>query len=143
MTKSYIAKKEDVQRKWHLIDADGAVLGRMATKIAMILMGKHKPTYTSHVDTGDYVIIVNAAKIKVSGNKATQKSYQHYTGYPSGQRITTFEEMMKKNPAKVVELAIKRMLPKNKLGTDMFKKLKVYSGPEHEHTAQKPEKMEL
>jgi large subunit ribosomal protein L13 len=143
MMKSYIAKKEDVQRKWHLIDADGAVLGRMATKIAMTLMGKHKPTYTSHVDTGDYVIIVNAAKIKVSGNKSSQKSYQHYTGYPGGQRITTFEEMMKKNPAKVVELAVKRMLPKNKLGASMFKKLKVYGGPEHEHTAQKPEKMEL
>jgi len=138
-----MAKKEDVQRKWHLVDADGAVLGRMATKVAMILMGKNKPTYTSHVDTGDYVIIVNAAKIKVSGNKATQKSYQHYTGYPGGQKITTFEEMMGKNPAKVVELAVKRMLPKSKLGTDMFKKLKVYSGSEHEHAAQKPEKMEL
>ena len=141
--KSYIAKKEDVQRKWHLIDADGAVLGRMATKVAMILMGKNKPIYTSHVDTGDYVVIINAAKIKVSGNKFAQKSYQHYTGYPGGQRITTFEEMMEKKPERVVELAIKRMLPKNKLGTSMFKKLKVYGGPEHEHTAQKPEKMEL
>ncbi|MBN1457000.1 MAG: 50S ribosomal protein L13 [Sedimentisphaerales bacterium] len=141
--KSYIAKKEDVQRKWHLIDADGAVLGRMATKVAMILMGKDKPTYTPHVDTGDYVVIINAAKIKISGSKSTQKSYQHYTGYPGGQRITTFEEMMEKKPEKVVELAIKRMLPKSKLGTNMLKKLKVYGGPEHEHTAQKPEKMEL
>ncbi|MCK5564383.1 MAG: 50S ribosomal protein L13 [Planctomycetes bacterium] len=141
--KSFVAKKEDVKPKWRVVDAEGQVLGRMAVKVATVLMGKDKPIYTAHVDTGDYVIVVNAAKIKVSGKKGEQKEYQHYTGYPGGQRITTFEEMMEKKPEKVVEMAIRRMLPKNTLGKHMLKKLKVYSGPEHEHAAQKPEVMEL
>ncbi len=141
--KSFVAKKEDINPKWRLVDADGQVLGRMAVKVATVLMGKDKPIYTAHVDTGDYVIVVNASKIKVSGKKGEQKEYQHYTGYPGGQRITTFEEMMEKKPEKVVEMAIRRMLPKNTLGKHMLKKLKVYSGPEHEHAAQKPEVMEL
>lgn len=141
--KSFIAKKEDVKPKWRVVDAEGQILGRMATKVATVLMGKDKPIYTAHVDTGDYVIIVNAAKIKVSGKKGEQKEYQHYTGYPGGQRITTFEDMMEKKPEKVVEMAVRRMLPKNTLGKHMLKKLKVYSGPEHEHAAQKPEVMEL
>ncbi len=141
--KSFVAKKEDMKPKWRLVDAEGQVLGRMAVKVATVLMGKDKPIYTAHVDTGDYVIVVNASKIKVSGKKGEQKEYQHYTGYPGGQRITSFEDMMKKKPEKVVEMAIRRMLPKNTLGKHMLKKLKVYSGPEHEHAAQKPEVMEL
>ena len=141
--KSFVAKKEDMNPKWRVVDAEGQILGRMAVKVATVLMGKDKPIYTAHVDTGDYVIVVNAAKIKISGKKGEQKEYQHYTGYPGGQRITTFEEMMKKKPEKVVEMAIRRMLPKNTLGKHMLKKLKVYSGPEHEHSAQKPEVMEV
>jgi large subunit ribosomal protein L13 len=141
--KCFIAKKEDMKPNWRVVDAEGQVLGRMATKVATVLMGKDKPIYTAHVDTGDYVIVVNAAKIKVSGKKGEQKEYQHYTGYPGGQRITSFEDMMEKKPEKVVEMAIRRMLPKNTLGKHMLKKLKVYSGPEHDHAAQKPEVMEL
>ena len=141
--KSYIAKKEDVKPNWVLVDAEGAVLGRLATKVAMILMGKTKPTYTPHVDTGDYVIVVNAEKIKVSGKKATEKEYDYYTGYPGGHRFVSFEDMMDKKPEKVIEMAVRRMLPKNKLAREMFKKLKVFRGAEHTHTAQKPEKLEL
>lgn len=141
--KSFLAKKASVTQKWCIVDADGAILGRLAAKIAPILMGKTKPEYTPHVDTGDYVIVVNAEKIKVSGKKAQNKEYQHYTGYPGGQKITTFEDMMAKKPERVIELAVKRMLPKNKLARHMLKKLKVYKGPQHDHQAQKPEKIEL
>ncbi len=141
--KCYTAKKETVEHKWVVVDADGQILGRMAAKIAPILMGKTKPIYTRHVDTGDYVIVVNAAKIRVSGKKAETKEYQHYTGYPGGQKIVSFEDMMAKKPEKVIELAVRRMLPKSKLGRQMLKKLKVYRGPEHEHAAQKPEKIDI
>jgi large subunit ribosomal protein L13 len=141
--KSFIAKKGTVSQKWCIVDADGAILGRLAAKIAPILMGKTKPEYTPHVDTGDYVIVVNAEKIKVSGKKAQNKEYQHYTGYPGGQKIVSFEDMMAKKPERVIELAVRRMLPKNKLARVMLKKLKVYRGAEHEHQAQKPEKIEL
>ncbi len=141
--KSYLAKKEDMNPAWKLVDADGKILGRMATKIATILMGKHKPIYTAHVDTGDFVVVVNAEKIVTSGNKAGSKEYDHYTGYPSGRKIVSFEEMMEKQPEKVIELAVRRMLPKNKLGRHMLSKLKVFRGPEHTHTAQQPEKIEL
>jgi large subunit ribosomal protein L13 len=141
--KSFMAKKNEVEQKWLLVDAEGAVLGRMAAKIAPILMGKAKPTYTPHVDTGDYVIVVNAGKIKLSGKKAQVKEYDYYTHHPGGHKFVSFAEMMAKKPEKVVELAVKRMLPKNKLGRQMLKKLKVYSGPEHEQQAQKPEKIEL
>ena len=141
--KSYLAKKGDIEQKWHLIDAEGQILGRLATKIAPILMGKTKPTYTPNVDTGDYVIVVNAEKIKVPSKKAETKEYRHYTGYPGGQKTESFETMMEKRPEKVIEMAVKRMLPKNKLGRVMFRKLKVYRGPDHEHTAQKPEKMQV
>ena len=141
--KSYIAKKETTEHSWRVVDADGAILGRMAVKVAVALMGKDKPTYTPHVDTGDYVIIVNADKIRLTGNKAETKEYQSYSGYPGGQQITSFAKMMEKKPERVVELAVKRMLPKNKLGTAMFKKLKVYSGPKHEHAAQQPVTMEI
>ena len=141
--KCYTAKKETVEHKWVIVDANGQILGRMAAKIAPILMGKTKPIYTPHVDTGDYVIVVNADKIRLSGKKAEKKEYQHYTGYPGGQKIVSFEDMMAKKPEKVIELAVRRMLPKNKLGRQMLKKLKVYRGPEHEHAAQKPEKIDI
>ena len=141
--KTFMAKKNQVEQKWLLVDAEGAVLGRMAAKIAPILMGKNKPTYTSHVDTGDYVIVVNADKVKVTGKKAQAKEYDYYTHHPGGHKFVSFADMMAKKPEKVVELAVKRMLPKNKLARAMLKKLKVYRGPEHNNQAQKPEKIEL
>lgn len=141
--KCYTAKKETVEHNWLVVDAQDQILGRMAAKIAPMLMGKTKPIYTPHVDTGDYVIVVNADKIRLSAKKAETKEYQHYTGYPGGQRIVSFEDMMEKKPEKVVELAVRRMLPKNKLGRQMLKKLKVYRGPDHEHAAQKPEKIDI
>jgi large subunit ribosomal protein L13 len=141
--KSFMAKKGEVEQKWLLVDADGAILGRLAAKIAPILMGKTKPIYTPHVDTGDFVIVVNAAKVRLSGKKAQTKEYDYYTLYPGGHKYVSFAEMMAKKPEKVVELAVRRMLPKNALGRRMLKKLKVYRGPEHEHAAQKPVKAEL
>ena len=141
--KSFMAKNAEVEQNWLLVDADNQILGRMAAKIAPILMGKNKPTYTSHVDTGDYVIVLNAEKIKVTGKKAETKEYDHYTHFPGGHKYVSFAEMMEKRPERVIELAVRRMLPKNKLGKQMLKKLKVYRGPEHEHQAQKPEKIEL
>jgi len=140
---TFMAKKKQVQQKWLLVDADGAVLGRMAAKIAPILMGKNKPEYTPHVDTGDYVIVVNAEKIKLTGKKAEQKEYDYYTHHPGGHKYVSFAEMMARKPEKVVELAVRRMLPKNALGRRVLKKLKVYRGPEHDHQAQRPEKIEL
>jgi len=141
--KSFMAKNNEVEQKWLLVDAEGAILGRMAAKIAPILMGKTKPTYTPHVDVGDYVIVVNAEKVRLTGKKAQNKEYDYYTHHPGGHKYVSFADMMTKKPEKVVELAIKRMLPKSALGRQMIKKLKVYSGPEHEHQAQKPEKIEL
>jgi large subunit ribosomal protein L13 len=141
--KSFMAKKNQVKQKWLLVDAEGAILGRMAAKIAPILMGKNKPTYTPHVDTGDHVIVINAEKVKVTGKKAQMKEYDYYTYYPGGHKYVSYTDMMTKKPEKVVEMAVRRMLPKNSLGRDMLKKLKVYRGSEHEHQAQKPEKIEL
>ena len=141
--KSFMAKKNQVDKRWLLVDAEGAVLGRMAAKIAPILMGKNKPTYTPHVDVGDYVIVVNAEKIRLTGKKAEQKQYDYYTHFPGGHKYVSFAEMMAKKPEKVIELAVRRMLPKNRLGRKMLKKLKVYRGPQHSHHAQKPEKIEL
>ena len=138
-----MAKKEQVEQKWLLVDANGATLGRMAAKIAPLLMGKNKPTYTPHVDTGDYVIVVNAGKLKVSGKKAQTKEYDYYTRHPGGHKYVSFAEMMDRKPERVVELAVRRMLPKNRMGRKVFKKLKVYRGPEHEQQAQRPEKIEL
>lgn len=137
------AKKEEVEHKWHIIDAEGEVVGRMCTKIASVLRGKHKPSYTPHVDTGDYVIVINAGKIRFTGNKLDQKEYQRYSGYPGGQKSRTAREMLDKKPIGVVEAAVRGMLPKNRLGRAMFKKLFVYEGAEHPHEAQKPEKLEL
>ena len=141
--KSFMAKKSEVEQKWLLVDADGAILGRMAAKIAPILMGKTKPIYTPHVDVGDFVVVVNAEKVKVSGKKAQTKEYDYYTHYPGGHRYVSFAAMMAKKPEKVIELAVRRMLPKSALGGQMLKKLKVYRGPEHEHQAQKLERIQL
>jgi large subunit ribosomal protein L13 len=141
--KSFLAKKEEIQRKWLLVDADGAILGRLAAKIAPILMGKTKPIYTPSVDTGDFVIVLNAEKIKITGKKGESKQYDYYTHYPSGHKYITFQEMMAKKPEKVIELAVKRMMPKTTLGHHMMKKLKIYRGAEHKHTAQKPQLIKL
>jgi large subunit ribosomal protein L13 len=141
--KTQSAKKEGVERKWHIIDAEGEVVGRMCTKIASVLRGKHKPSYTPHVDTGDYVIVINAGKVRFTGNKLNQKEYQRYSGYPGGQKSRTAKEMLDKKRIGVVEAAVCGMLPKNRLGRAMFKKLFVYEGAEHPHEAQKPEKLEL
>lgn len=141
--KSTLAKKETVQHNWRIVDADGAVLGRLASKVAMVLMGKDKPTYTPHVDTGDFVIVVNADKVRLTGQKASKKEYQTYSHYPGGQKTIPFKKMMQLHPERVVELAVRRMMPKSTLGIHMFKKLKVYKGPEHTHAAQQPQKMEL
>jgi large subunit ribosomal protein L13 len=141
--KSFLAKKGEIEQKWWLVDADGLVLGRMAAKIAPILMGKTKPTYTPNVDVGDFVIVINADKVKVTGKKAAAKEYDYYTHYPGGRKLVGFAEMMAKKPEKVIELAVRRMLPKNALARAMLRKLKVYRGPEHDHQAQKPEKLEL
>ncbi|HAL44445.1 MAG: 50S ribosomal protein L13 [Planctomycetes bacterium GWF2_42_9] len=141
--KSFLARKENVQPKWLVVDAEGAILGRLAAKIAPILMGKHKPTYTPHVDTGDFIVVLNAEKIRLTGKKEEAKLYDYYTFYPGGHKYLTFEEMMAKNPEKIIELAVKRMLPKSAMGDRMLKKMKVYRGGEHKHTAQMPEKIEL
>ncbi|MCF6463015.1 50S ribosomal protein L13 [Clostridium sp. Cult1] len=137
--KSYMAKPNEIDRKWYLIDAEGKVLGRLASEVASILRGKNKPIYTPHVDTGDFVIIINADKVKLTGKKLDQKEYRYHTGYPGGLKSVPYRRMMGKNPEKAIQLAVKGMLPKNSLGRQMFKKLKVYSGPEHNHEAQKPE----
>jgi large subunit ribosomal protein L13 len=141
--KTYMAKKGQAQRKWFLVDAQGAILGRMAAKIAPILMGKKEPTYTPHVDGGDYVIVVNAEKVRVTGKKAQQKEYDYYTLYTGGRRVVSFADMMVRKPEKVIELAVRRMLPKNRLGRKMYTRLKVYRGSDHQQQAQKPEKIEL
>ncbi len=140
--KTFIPKKEDIERKWYLIDAEEKILGRIASKIATILRGKHKPSYTQHLDTGDFVVVINANKVKVTGNKYNDKVYKSYSGYPGGLKERTFKEMMKKSPEKIIFSAVKGMLPKNKLGRKMLKKLKVYSGSEHLHAAQKLEKID-
>jgi large subunit ribosomal protein L13 len=141
--KSFMAKKDQVAQKWHVIDADAAVLGRLASKIAPILMGKNKPEYTPNIDTGDFVVVVNADKIRLTGKKEQTKEYDYYTLYPGGHKYVSFKEMRTTKPEQVVELAVRRMLPKNAIGRKMLKKLKVYRGGEHEHAAQMPVKMEL
>lgn len=141
--KSFLAKKGQVEQKWHVVDAQDKVLGRLASDVAMVLMGKTKPQYTPNIDTGDYVIVLNAEKIKVTGSKMVEKEYDYYTRYPGGHKYVSFADMMDRHPERVVEMAVKRMLPKSKLGNQMFRKLKVYRGGEHEHAAQKPEKLEI
>ena len=139
MIKTFMAKKEAVERKWYVVDAAGKPLGRVASQVAAVLRGKNKPTFTPHVDTGDYVIVVNADKIKVTGKKLDQKVYYRHSEYVGGMKETTLREMLAKKPEKVVELAVKGMLPKGPLGRQMFTKLHVYAGPDHKHEAQKPE----
>jgi large subunit ribosomal protein L13 len=137
--KSYMANPDTIERKWYVVDAEGRTLGRLSSEVAKILRGKNKPVFTPHVDTGDYVIVINADKVAVTGKKLDQKVYYHHSGYVGGMKETTLREMMAKKPEKVIELAVKGMLPKGPLGRKMFKKLHVYAGPEHEHAAQKPE----
>lgn len=138
-----MAKASTVDRKWYVVDAEGQTLGRMASQIAHILRGKHKPIYTPHVDTGDFVIVVNADKINVTGNKGTQKMYRRHSGYPGGLKSITFNEMMDKDPTRAIYFAVKGMLPHNRLGRAMLKKLKVYAGPDHPHAAQMPEELKI
>lgn len=141
-TKSYMAKPGEVKRRWWLVDAEDKVLGRLAADIAVILMGKHRPTYTPHVDTGDFVVVTNVEKVKLTGSKSRQKTYTWYTGY-TGLRTETAGERMEKQPEMVLREAVRRMLPKNNLASKMLSKMKVYTGPEHQHQAQQPEPIEL
>ena len=141
--KSFMASPATIERKWYVVDATGNTLGRLSAEVAKILRGKHKPTFTPHMDCGDYVIIVNASKVKVTGRKLDQKIYYSHSDYVGGMKETTLREMMDKKPEKVVELAIKGMLPKGPLGRSMIQKLHVYAGPEHEQVAQKPEVLEI
>lgn len=141
--KTFMAKAEEVNRKWYVVDAEGKPLGRLASEVASILRGKNKPTYTPHVDTGDHVIVINAEKIVLTGNKLNNKIYRRHSGWPGGMKEMKYSQLMAKSPEKAIELAVKGMLPHNSLGRSMFKKLKVYKGPEHEHQAQKPEFLEI
>ena len=135
---TFMQKKETVERKWYVVDAEGATLGRLATKVAVVLKGKHKPTYTPHIDCGDYVIVVNADKVKLTGNKLEDKKYYNHSGYPGGLRERNAKTMIEKYPEEMIERAVKGMLPKGPLGRTMGKKLFVYAGPDHKHQAQKP-----
>lgn len=137
--KSFMASPATIERKWYVVDATDMTLGRLASEVAKVLRGKNKPTFTPHIDTGDYVIVVNAEKVKVTGKKLDQKVYYHHSDYVGGMKETTLREMLAKKPEKVVELAVKGMLPKGPLGREMYTKLFVYAGPEHKHQAQKPE----
>ena len=141
--KTFSAKPHEVEREWYVIDATNRPLGRLATAVASRLRGKHKPIFTPHVDTGDYIIVVNAAKVGATGNKRSQKMYYRHSGYPGGMRSMNLQQMLDKHPARVIELAVKRMLPKGPLGRQMYRKLRVYAGPEHEHAAQQPKQLAL
>ncbi len=136
--KSFLAKTGEVAPHWHLVDADGKVLGRLATRLATILMGKHKPTYTPHTLTGDFVVVINAEKVKLTGRKDESKIYQRYTYYPSGRKVIPVATMRQKHPEQIIQLAVRRMLPRNKLGRQMLSRLKVFRGNEHCHQAQRP-----
>lgn len=138
MEKTYVTKREDVEREWYVVDASGQTLGRLATRVARVLRGKHKPIYSPSVDAGDYVIVVNAERIHVTGRKLDQKIYYRHTGYPGGLKEITLRNLLQKHPTRVIEHAVRGMLPKNRLGRRMFKKLKVYAGPDHPHAAQQP-----
>jgi large subunit ribosomal protein L13 len=141
--KTFSAKPETVKRDWYVIDADNKVLGRLAAEIASRLRGKHKAEYTPHVDTGDYIVVINAEKVAVTGKKETDKVYQHHTGYPGGLKSISLEKQRIKAPERIIEAAVRGMLPKNPLGRAMFRKLKVYAGSEHNHSAQQPKTLEL
>ena len=141
--KTFVAKPETVKRDWYVIDAEGKTLGRLATEVARRLRGKHKPEYTPHVDTGDYIVIVNAEKVAVTGNKAQDKMYYSHTGFPGGIKSISFEKLIAKKPEMVIQKAVKDMLPRGPLGRAMFRKLKVYAGAEHNHVAQQPKQLDL
>ncbi|MBA6412980.1 50S ribosomal protein L13 [Parahaliea sp. F7430] len=143
MMKTFSAKAEEVSRDWFVVDASDKTLGRLASEIAHRLRGKHKPEYTPHVDTGDYIVVINAEKIRVTGAKATDKMYHHHTGYPGGLKSMSFEKLIEKAPERVLQGAVKGMLPRNPLGRAMFKKLKVYAGTEHPHAAQQPQELNI
>ena len=143
MIKTYSAKAEDIQREWLLVDAEGKTLGRLSTEIATILRGKHKPIFTPHVDCGDFVIVVNADKIRVTGNRLDQKMYYRHSGYMGGLKQMTLRQMLQSHPERVLQFAVRGMLPKNRLGRQMFKKLKVYASPTHPHAAQQPRVLDL
>lgn len=141
--KTFTAKNETVQRDWYVVDAAGQTLGRLATEIASRLRGKHKPEYTPHVDTGDYIVIVNAEKIQVTGNKAQDKMYYSHTGFPGGLKSINFEKLNQRAPERIIEIAVKGMLPKNPLGRAMYRKMKVYAGANHPHAAQQPQELKI
>ncbi|RKZ90706.1 MAG: 50S ribosomal protein L13 [Gammaproteobacteria bacterium] len=141
--KTYSAKPETVERDWYIVDAENKTLGRLSTEIARRLRGKHKPEYTPHVDTGDYIVVINAEKVYVSGNKRTDKMYYHHTGYIGNLKSISFDKLIERAPERVIETAVKGMLPKNPLGRAMYKKMKVYAGSEHPHTAQQPKTLEI
>ena len=141
--KTFVAKAESVKRDWYVVDADGKTLGRLATEIARRLRGKHKPEFTPHVDTGDYIVVVNAEKVQVTGNKPSGKIYYSHSGYPGGIKEISFEKLQAKKPEMIIEKAVKGMLPKGPLGREMFRKLKVYAGAEHKHAAQQPQTLDI
>lgn len=141
--RTVFAKKEQVTRNWFVVDAEGKILGRMSSRIAVYLRGKHKPVFSPHVDCGDFIVVVNAARVKLTGKKETQKMYFSHSGYPGGDRLFSFREMIKRNPKKIIRQAVAGMLPKNRLGRQMLRKLKVYLGAEHPHKAQNPQKLEV
>lgn len=142
-TKTYQARPGQVEQRWHLVDAQDKVLGRLAVQLATILTGKHRPTYTPHVDTGDYVVVLNAAQVKLTGSKANTKTHQRYSGYPGGQKTVNIQYILKTHPDRVILRAVRGMMPKNRLARKMLKKLKIYPGAEHPHQAQNPEPLEL
>jgi large subunit ribosomal protein L13 len=140
---TYSAKPSDIKQDWYIVDASGKTLGRLATEIARRLRGKHKPEYTPHMDTGDYIVVINAKEVKVTGNKTTDKIYHHHTGFPGGLKSITFDKLLAKKPEMIIEKAVKGMLPRGPLGRDMYRKLKVYPGAEHKHSAQQPKVLEI
>ena len=141
--RTFSPKAGDIQRQWHVIDASDVVLGRLASHVAMLLRGKHKPIFAPHIDTGDFVVVVNAEKVHVSGNKREDKRYYRHSGYPGGLRSRTFEELQSRRPEEVIRLAVKGMMPRNRLARKQLTKLKIYAGPEHPHAAQKPQPLEI
>ncbi len=143
MNATHIVKASEIKRAWYLVDAEGLALGRVASEVAKILKGKNKPTYSTNIDCGDYVVVINASKIKLTGAKMTQKLYRHHTGFPGGLKEVKAKDMLERKPERMFEIAVKGMLPKNALGREMIKKLKVYAGSEHDQAAQKPEKIEI
>ena len=141
--KTYVTKPADIERAWYVVDAEGQTLGRLASSVASILKGKHKPVYTTHVDTGDFLVVVNAEKIAVTGNKLDDKNYHRFTGHIGNLKTTSLKDMLATHPERVIEIAVKGMLPKNPLGRAMYRKLKVYAGPNHPHAAQQPQALDI